>query len=200
MTEATNSTEPVLKNDNSFVRQLLLVSAVCLTGIQLRWQGRRWWCECGQWNPWSSDAWGSHNSQHFLDPYSLSHLLHGVLLCGVGALMLSRISLQWRFVLSVVVECLWELVENSAFVIARYRAATASLGYEGDSITNSMGDIVSCALGFWLASRLGLWKSVAIFIAIELLMLVWIRDSLAVNVIMLIHPVEFIRAWQMQGV
>lgn len=200
MIEAMNASEHQHNSSGWFAQRFLLVLTICLTGIQLRWQGRRLWCECGHWNLLSSDAWGSHNSQHFLDPYSLSHLLHGVLFCGVAALLLSRLSLQWRFVLSVGVECLWEIVENTAFVIARYRAATASLGYEGDSIVNSMGDILSCALGFWLASRIGLWKSIAIFIAVEFLMLVWIRDSLTVNVIMLTYPVEFIRAWQMQSV
>jgi hypothetical protein len=173
---------------------LLLVTA-CL----LRLEGRRWWCACGQ--PWlfSSDAWGPHNSQHPFDPYSLSHVEHGVLLCGVLALLCRRMSLAWRFCLAVTLECGWELLENSPEVIARYRAATIALGYEGDSIVNSLGDIVSCAAGFWLAARLGLWRSVCLVLLLEVVLLLWIRDNLTLNILMLIRPSEAVRAWQTGG-
>lgn len=175
---------------------LATAAVVVATIAQLRAQGRRWWCACGQWSVLSGDAWGSHNSQHVFDPYSLTHLLHGVLFCGIAALALPRLALRWRLVLGVGVECAWEIFENSAFVIARYRAATAARGYEGDSIANSVGDILSCVLGFWLASRLGPWKSLALFLAVELLLLAWIRDSLLLNTVMLLYPLDAVRAWQ----
>jgi hypothetical protein len=178
---------------------LATVAVLTATVLQLRHQGRRWWCAYGDWSPWSSDAWGPHNSQHFLDPYSFTHVLHGLILCGLLAVVLPRLAPRWRFVLAVGIESLWEIFENSAFVIARYRAATASLGYEGDSVANSLGDILSCAVGFWVASRLGFKKSLVLFLVIELVLLVWIRDSFLLNVIMLIHPVEAIRAWQTAG-
>ena len=69
-------------------------------------------------------------------------------------------------------------------------------GYEGDSIANSLGDIACCGLGFVLARRLG-WKwSIALFVAMELMLLFWIRDNLTLNVIMLIHPISAIKHWQ----
>ena len=99
--------------------------------------------------------------------------------------------------MTVAIEALWEVLENSPFVIERYRTQTAALGYEGDSVANSLGDILSCAIGFALARRLGFWGSVLLFGAIELALLIWIRDSLLLSVLMLIHSFETIRNWQM---
>ncbi len=178
---------------------LTTVALLVATAAQLHGQGRRWWCACGQWFLWSSDAWGPHNSQHFLDPYSLTHVLHGLLLCGVLALAVPRLRLGWRFVLAVGLECAWEIFENSTFVINRYRAATAAQGYLGDTVANSLGDILSCAVGFCLAGRLGVWKSLALFVAIEVLLVLWIRDSLVLNVVMLLWPLSTVRAWQTGG-
>jgi hypothetical protein len=166
------------------------------TAGQLHWQGRQWWCVCGQSFLWTSDAWGPHNSQHLLDPYSLTHLLHGVIFCGVLALAAPRLPLGLRVVLALSMECAWEILENSAFVINRYRAATAAQGYLGDTVANSMGDILSCAVGFWLARRLGWWKSLVLLLAVEIVLLFWIRDSLVLNVVMLLWPLDAIRAWQ----
>jgi hypothetical protein len=178
---------------------LTAVAAMVAAAAQLHWQGRRWWCACGQWFLWTSDAWGPHNSQHLLDPYSLTHVLHGLTLCGILALAVPRLRLAWRFVLSICIECAWEIFENSAFIIDRYRAATAAQGYQGDTVANSMGDILSCAVGFGLASWLGWWRSLALFLAIEVLLLFWIRDSLVLNIVMLICPVQAVRAWQTGG-
>jgi hypothetical protein len=178
---------------------LTTLTILVATAGQLHWQGRRWWCTCGQWLLWTSDAWGPHNSQHLLDPYSLTHVLHGLILCGIMTLAGSRLPLGWRLVLALSVECAWEIIENSTFVINRYRAATAALGYQGDTVANSMGDILSCAVGFWVASRFGWWKSLVLFLAVEVVLLCWIRDSLVLNVVMLICPVDAIRAWQTGG-
>src|SRR5207248_298465 len=138
-----------------------------------RSQGRLWWCACGQPNLWSGDAWGPHNSQHLLDPYSLTHVLHGVVFCGLFAWCCPRLRPAWQLWLTVVVESLWEVVENSAAVIERYRAATAALGYQGDTVANSLGDITSCALGFVLARRLGFRRSVVVFFVTEAILLLW---------------------------
>ncbi len=126
-------------------------------------------------------------------------MLHGLILWGILAVAVPRLRLGGRFVLAVGAECAWEIFENSAFIIDRYRAATAAQGYQGDTVANSMGDILSGAVGFWLASRLGWWKSLALFLAIEVLLLVWIRDSLVLNVVMLIRPLRSVRAWQTGG-
>src|SRR5205085_9031858 len=107
-----------------------------------------------------------------------------------------RLAPPWRLGLAVLVEALWEVVENSDFVIDRYRTATLALDYRGDTVANSLGDIVCCVAGYVLAGRLGFRGSVALFLVTEAVLLVWIRDDLLLNVIMLIHPVEAIKAWQ----
>jgi hypothetical protein len=175
---------------------LAIVLLLLVTAGQLRVQGRSWWCACGRPSPWSSDARGPHNSQHLLDPYSLTHVLHGVLLCGLLAWTVPRLRPAWRLVLALGIEALWEVFENSNFVINRYRAATMALGYQGDTIANSLGDILSCGIGFVLARRLGLWGSLVLLVVTEAVLLLWIRDSLLLNVVMLIHPIEAIKAWQ----
>ena len=172
------------------------VTVLAATALQLHHQGRRWWCSCGWHTLWTGDAWSSQTSQYFLDPYSFTHLLHGFVLCGVLLLILRRVPLSWRFVLAITLECAWEVIENTNFVIQRYREATASLGYQGDTVVNSLGDILCCAIGFLLARRLGWWRSIVLFLATEAVLLVWIRDSLLLEVIMLIHPIEAIKAWQ----
>jgi hypothetical protein len=164
--------------------------------VVLRSEGRRWWCACGSPALWTADAWGPHNSQHLLDPYSLTHVLHGILACGLLALVCPRLPVAWRLFLAVALEAGWEMFENSAFVVERYRAATAAQGYSGDTVANSLGDILCCALGFLLARHLGCRWSAAVFLATEAVLLVWIRDSLLLNVLMLIHPFDAIRAWQ----
>lgn len=162
----------------------------------LRLEGHRWWCKCGGWNPWSGDVRSLHNSQHLFDPYSFSHVSHGLLFCGLCAWLLPAVVPGWRFVAAIAVEAVWEMVENTSFVIDRYRAATISLDYYGDSVANSWGDVLSCAVGFVVARYLGLWRSVALFLTIEIVMLFWIRDNLLLNIVMLLYPIDALRAWQ----
>ena len=178
-----------------------LAIAVILVGtaLLLRSQGRLWVCSCGYLLLWSSDPWGSDNSQHLLDPYSFTHLLHGSLLCGILALILPRLSVVWRLWLAVSIEAVWELVENSEFVIRRYRQQTAALGYHGDTIVNSLGDIIACGLGFVLAQRLGFRRTFALFVLTEVSLAILIRDNLTLNIVMLIHPIEAIKEWQAAG-
>lgn len=158
--------------------------------------GRSWWCDCGSLNPWSWDIYSSHNSQHLLDPYSFTHVLHGVLFFAVLQLLPARFGTKARFLIAIVLECLWEILENSPIIIDRYRTATISLDYYGDAILNSVSDIVACGLGFWLAASLRWWWSVAFVIAVELLLLMTIRDCLVLNIIMLVCPIEAIKQWQ----
>ncbi len=168
-----------------------------ITVLWLRDEGRRWWCQSGDWSPWSSGIHSSHTSQHVLDPYSFSHFLHGVLFYALFRYAAGRFRWDVRLVLAVGLECLWELFENSGMVIDRYRQSTIALGYEGDSIINSLGDIVSCGLGFLAASRLPVRWSIALYFLIELTLLVLYRDNLTLNVIMLVHPFEALKSWQM---
>ncbi|HEX3560773.1 MAG TPA: DUF2585 family protein [Pyrinomonadaceae bacterium] len=167
------------------------------TALELHRQGRLWTCPCGHFALWVGGAWSSETSQQLFDPYSFTHILHGLVLCGLLAWGLPRVPMRWRFFLAVACEAVWELVENTDFVIGRYREATAALGYAGDTVVNSLGDIAACAVGLALARRLGLLRSVLLFVATELVLLVWIRDSFLLNVLLLIYPSEKIRAWQM---
>jgi hypothetical protein len=173
-----------------------ILAALAVTVFILRWQGRVWWCECGGWVPWSGDSHGRHNSQHLFDPYTFSHVLHGVIFFGALYVFWPKGSYAWRLVISVLVECGWELLENSSFVIERYRNTTAAVGYIGDSVFNSLADVVSCGFGFWLAGRIGLWKSLIFFVVVELVMLFAIRDNLSLNVLMMLYPLESIKTWQ----
>ena len=177
----------------------LVLLLVLLALIYLRWQGRIWWCACGGWSPVSITVQSQHNSQHLIDPYSLSHVLHGVLFFGLLWPLRRRLSLEVRAAIAAVIEIGWEMLENSPIIINRYRAATVSLGYEGDSIVNSIGDIASFVLGFYLARKLGWRWSVGLFIAVELLMLYLMRDNLTLNVLMLLWPIDAIREWQSGG-
>ncbi|HEY9401541.1 MAG TPA: DUF2585 family protein [Pyrinomonadaceae bacterium] len=176
---------------------LAIATATTIAALQLRRQGRLWSCECGRVLVWAGDAWGADNSQHLFDPYSFTHVLHGFVFCGVLAWAGPRVRWQWRLALAVSIEALWEVVENSATVINRYREATLALGYQGDTIINSVGDIFACALGFLLARRLGWHLTLIAFALTEIVLLIWIRDSLLLNVLMLLYPVDAIKAWQM---
>jgi hypothetical protein len=167
-----------------------------LSVVYLRWQGRVWWCQQGDWSPISIKVWSPHNSQHLLDAYSLSHVLHGVIFYGFFWLFRKRMSIQWRIVGALAIELAWELMENSPIIINRYRAETMSIGYEGDSIVNSMGDVVSFVAGYFVAKWLGLWKSVAFCLVVDLAMLLIMRDNLATNILMLLWPIDAIRRWQ----
>ena len=175
---------------------IAIVVVLAATAIQLHHQGRLWWCSCGWRTLWTGDAWSAHTSQYFLDPYSFTHFLHGFVLAGILLLTLRRLPVMWRLVLAIAFECTWEIFENTNFVIQRYREATASLGYQGDTVVNSLGDILCCVVGFLLARKLGWWRSIVLFLFTEAILLVWIRDSLLLEVIMLIHPIEAIKAWQ----
>ena len=162
----------------------------------LRWQGRLWLCSCGRFRPWLGDAWGSETSQQLFDPYSFTHVLHGFALAGLLALVLRRAGRRWRLALAVSAEALWEVFENTEFVINRYRETTAALGYNGDTVVNSLGDVIACAFGFLLARRLGALKTLLVFALTEVVLLFWIRDSLLLNILLLVYPSEKLRAWQ----
>jgi Protein of unknown function (DUF2585) len=176
---------------------LVVVSVMAATAIQLHRQGRLWWCSCGRAFLWTGDGWGSLTSQTFLDPYSFTHILHGLMFCGLLALLFRGLPSSWRFSLAVVAEAVWELVENTDTVIQHYRAATAALGYQGDTVMNSLGDIVCCGVGFMIARKLGWLRSIVVFCVVEAMLLIWIRDSLLLEIIMLIRPMDAIKVWQM---
>jgi len=178
---------------------IVLIAMLVIATIYLRFQGRIWWCQQGDFSLISIKVQSKHNSQHVFDAYSLSHMLHGLIFFGVFHLFRRRMSLGWRFVAATAVEIGWEMLENSPIIIERYRAGTVSYDYKGDSIINSIGDIASYAIGFFIAWHVG-WKwSIAIFLIVDLGMLWLIRDNLALNVLMLLWPLDAIRKWQAGG-
>lgn len=191
------------KNDNNIVSKtgyLPILASAAVAGLMtlMLWmQGRIWWCNSGDLAIYVHEAWNSrHTSQHLLDPYTFTHILHGVLFFWITGLIFSRINIKWRFFVAIVAESVWEVFENSSYVIAKYRSNTASLDYFGDSIMNAAGDVLACAAGFWIAYKLGWRLAIVFFIFVEACLLLWIRDSLLLNILMLIYPLDVVKAWQ----
>lgn len=200
MSEATEiKSNNLFKFDSArdFLPWLLIIAAVVLMVFQLFYQGRLWWCRDDAYTLWSGTVLSRHNSQHLFDPYTFTHVLHGVLYFWLATLIFRRMPLAWRLFLAILVECSWEVLENTNMVIERYRAVTISLDYFGDSVANSLGDVLSCALGFLIAQKIKLWWSLALFIIIEIILLFWIHDSLLLNIVMLVYPIEAIKTWQL---
>jgi hypothetical protein len=159
--------------------------------------GRRLWGVSGQPGIWSGDVNSSHNSQFMTDPYTFTHISHGAILYGLVSIFARRIPAGTRALIALAIEAAWEIVENSDFVINRYRAETISLHYYGDSIVNSMCDIGACVVGITIARLLPVRATVMLVVVLETALAIWIRDNLLLNVIMLIAPIQAIKHWQM---
>ena len=178
---------------------LVVVGIILLTAAYLLWIGREPICKCGDVKFWHGEVVSAENSQHLSDWYTPSHIIHGFLFYWALWLVARRLSFGWRLSIATLVECAWEIVENSDAVIERYRTVTISLDYYGDSVINTVFDVFAMILGFWLAARLPVWVTVALIILFEGVTMWIIRDGLALNVLMLLWPLEAVKAWQAGG-
>ena len=176
---------------------LPIVAAFIATAILLRLEGRLWICACGKFLFWAGKVCSDENSQQLLDPYSFTHVLHGFMFFWLIVWLAPRLRPAWQLSLAIAAEALWEAFENTNFIIERYRSETAALGYNGDTVVNSFGDIFCCLVGFLIAQRLGFRRSLVVFLVLELILILWIRDSLLLEILMLVFPVDAIKAWQM---
>ena len=163
------------------------------------WMGRLPFGPDGRMGLWEGNIWSSEQSQRFADPYTFSHTIHGMLFYAILWLLARRAPVEKRFIGALVMEGAWEVLENSPIIINRYREATIALGYVGDSVFNSVSDILFAALGFLFAWRVRPWVTVAVILAMEIGTAIWMRDNLTLNIVMLLHPIDAIKDWQMAG-
>ena len=175
---------------------LVVVGIILLTALYLLWLGREPICKCGYVKLWHGQVVSSENSQHIADWYTPSHIIHGFLFYGLLWLVARQLSFGWRLSIATLVEAAWEIVENSDAIIERYRAVTISLDYYGDSVLNVVADILAMVIGFWLAARLPVWATVALIVLFEGVTIWMIRDGLALNVLMLLYPLDWVADWQ----
>ncbi len=184
-----------------FIIWSIIVVCALVASIELS-TGRSVFGPDGKFGWWESDVWSSENSQRVADAYSFSHIIHGIIFFAVLWLIAKKFpafTLKFRFLTALILEASWELLENSPLIINRYREVTISLGYVGDSILNSVADVLMVVIGFLIARYFKVWISIALIIVFEIGCLFWVRDNLTLNVIMLVYPIESIKVWQSEG-
>jgi hypothetical protein len=178
---------------------LIAIGLIAVQAVVEHAMGRVTICTCGDVKLWEGQVNSAGNSQHLTDWYSFSHLIHGFGFYLLLWLAGRRWPIGMRFLAALTLEISWEMIENSSFIIDRYRAETISLDYYGDSIVNSVSDTLMSVIGFWLAYALPITAIVLLTLAMEIGVGYAIRDNLTLNIVMLIHPLPWIKAWQSGG-
>jgi len=177
---------------------ILVAGIVAVAALALYLMGHPLICTCGTVKLWHFDVASAENSQHLIDWYTPSHVIHGFIFYWLLWLASRWLPLSFglRLVLAVAIEASWEVVENTDFVINHYREMTISLDYYGDSVINSVSDILFMVAGFFLAARLPVWLTVVVAVALELFIGAMIRDNLTLNVLMFVWPLDSVLQWQ----
>ena len=182
------------------VALLVSIGIVAAIAAMMFWMGRLPICKCGYIKLWHGGRGDSEISQHLADWYTYSHVLHGVIFYFLlWFVFRGRLSVAARLVIATLIEGAWEIFENTPFIINRYRTQTISRDYFGDTIINTVGDMLAMIVGFLIAARLPAWVTVFLLVATELVLLYLIRDNLLLNIIMLVYPLEWIKQWQAGG-
>ncbi len=177
----------------------IFIAALALTGGIELWMGRSPFGPDGRFGLWDGNIWSGENSQRLADPYSFSHIVHGILFYAALWLVARKLPVRHRLLMALALEAGWEILENSPLIINRYREATIALGYTGDSVLNSLSDILMMTAGFLFACKVRPRTSVVAVIVMEVGCALWVRDNLTLNIIMLIRPFDAIKHWQLAG-
>jgi Protein of unknown function (DUF2585) len=183
-------------------RRATLLAAVAIVfgaAAILLGMGRVPFCTCGYVKAWHGVVMSSENSQHLTDWYTPSHVIHGIAFYAFFWAVAGRLPVSTRFVMALALEATWEVIENTPMVINRYRETTIALDYFGDSVLNSVADILAMSVGFWMASAAPVALSLGFVVVMEIFVALMIRDNLTLNVIMLLYPIDAIKRWQGGG-